>query len=86
MRFQGRTRLFVVLGFVLAIMSQLISVQSSVANDKVGTKASTTAETYLPVTVNNYPWVTSFGAQVTPTSPALSRRRNLTLRFPRYPW
>jgi hypothetical protein len=64
MKFQGRTRLIVLLGLVLAITTQLISVQSSIANDRLEATTSNDINTYLPFTVNNYPWVTSFGAQV----------------------
>ncbi len=64
MKFKGRTRLVVFFGLVLAIMTQLVSVQTSGANTEAGRTTLNAINTYLPMTVNNYPWVTSYGAQV----------------------
>jgi hypothetical protein len=53
-----------VVGLILAIITPFISVQSSISNNQVESAASNAVNTYLPVAVNNYPWITSYGAQV----------------------
>jgi hypothetical protein len=64
MKFQGRSQLWVVLGLIMGMLTLLLSVESSVAQNQVDTTSSTTTDIYLPLTLHNYPWVTTFGAQV----------------------
>jgi len=64
MRLQTRISLFVALVFLIATLSPSLTVQSSIANVQVNDTSSLATKTYLPVAVNNYPWVTSYGTQL----------------------
>ena len=64
MKIQSKNQIWLVLGFIIGLFTLLLSVESSDAKNPGKTTASVNTQLYLPVSVKNYPWVTTFGAQV----------------------
>ena len=64
MKFFRRNHIWLVLGFILGLLTFLFTVEASVAKNSEESTTSTNTDIYLPITVKHYPWVTTFGAQV----------------------
>lgn len=64
MNYFRRNYIWPVLGLILGLLTFLITVEVSVAKNSEESTTSTNTDIYLPITMKNYPWVTTFGAQV----------------------
>ena len=64
MKFQSKQHIWLLLSLVLGAASILITSDARGARNQSEPEVAASTDVYLPFAVNNYPWITSFGAQV----------------------